>query len=225
LNTEIWDAVCETDPKFTKGFKRGGGFSGTSTNSTYLHHKATKLWGPCGKGWGYEVVDEKYVDGAVHDDGRDIIHVVRVRLWYCDRDTYVEQYGQTEFVSKNKYGWKTDEEAPKKSLTDGVSKCLAALGFSADIFQGLYDDNKYVAAMEQKFAEVDHYAELRKFFKAAGCKTVADADAVVKWLTGGKQATAKAIADADEHTQAAVLQMARDRSEPTEKWLELAKEG
>jgi hypothetical protein len=56
----------------------------------------------------------------------------------------VEHFGQTTFVGKNKNGYFTDEEAPKKSLTDAIGKALSMLGFSADIYLGLYDDNKYV---------------------------------------------------------------------------------
>ena len=38
-----------------------------------------------------------------------------------------------------------DEDAPKKSATDGMVKCLSMLGFAGDIFSGQWDDSKYVA--------------------------------------------------------------------------------
>src|SRR5690606_33640239 len=65
----------------------------------------------------------------------------------------VVQFGQTTFVGRNKNGFFTDEEAPKKSLTDAMSKCLSLLGFSADIHLGRFDDNKYVNDLRQEFAE------------------------------------------------------------------------
>jgi hypothetical protein len=37
-----------------------------------------------------------------------------------------------------------DEDAPKKSVTDGMVKCLSMLGFAGDIFSGQWDDSKYV---------------------------------------------------------------------------------
>ena len=158
-NTNLWDAVQATDPKYTKQFSRGGGFKGTATNATYLARKATEQFGPCGTGWGVQVVDEEVIEGApLLLDGQVVaherIHKVRARLWYV-RDGQrgeVEQFGQTQIVGKNKNGFFTDEEAPKKSLTDAMSKCLSLLGFSADIHLGLYDDNKYVAKLEQEFA-------------------------------------------------------------------------
>lgn len=158
-NTSLWQAVEKTDPSFTKQFSRGGGFKGTATNATYLARKATEQFGPCGTGWGVHVLDEQIIEGApLLVDGvvvaHEKIHKVLARLWYM-RDGQrgeVEQFGQTQIVGKNKNGFYTDEEAPKKSLTDAMSKCLSLLGFSADIHLGLYDDNKYVATLQAEFA-------------------------------------------------------------------------
>ncbi|MEX7116228.1 hypothetical protein AB2C39_33685, partial [Pseudomonas aeruginosa] len=50
----------------------------------------------------------------------------------------------------SKWGITTDTEAPKKSLTDAVKKSLAMLGFSADIFLGLFDDRDYVEARREE---------------------------------------------------------------------------
>lgn len=158
-NTALWESVQKTDPKFTKQFSRGGGFKGTATNATYLARRATETFGPCGIGWGITVLHEEIIDGApLLIDGVTVanekIHKVHARLWYVlnDHRGEVEQFGQTQIVGKNKNGFFTDEEAPKKSLTDAMSKCLSLLGFSADIHLGLYDDNKYVAEMREEFA-------------------------------------------------------------------------
>lgn len=152
-NLELWDKVKSPDPKYTKGFSRGGGFKGTATNTQYIVRTATELWGPNGTGWGVEQTQEQYVDGApiIIDGnvvGREVIHVVRGCVWYIDSEGKTrktsQQYGQTTFVGRNKNGVFTDEEAPKKSVTDMMLKCMSLLGFSADIFLGLWDDNKYV---------------------------------------------------------------------------------
>jgi hypothetical protein len=145
-NLKLWESVEKTDPKYTKAFSKAGGFSGTAINATYLVRKATELWGPMGGTWGPEVVDEKYVPGA---EGT-IIHVLRINLRYPQG--VVPSFGQTTFVGTNKNGLFTDEEAPKKSLTDATTKALSWLGFSADVFLGLYDDNKYVNDRKHEFA-------------------------------------------------------------------------
>lgn len=158
-NMSVWAKVEKTDPKYTKQFSRGGGFKGTATNATYLARKATETFGPCGTGWGINVLNEEVFTGAPHViEGQvvahDMIHKVHARLWYVldGKRGEVEQFGQTQIVGRNKNGFYTDEEAPKKSLTDAMSKCLSLLGFSADIHLGLYDDNKYVAQLQQDFA-------------------------------------------------------------------------
>ncbi|WP_051346256.1 hypothetical protein [Bradyrhizobium sp. th.b2] len=154
-NLKIWNAVEATDPKYTKQFNRGGGFKGTATNATYLAKKATQQFGPLGLGWGWNVIDEKYQPG----NDQNVIHVLRIKLWYMldGKKGEIEHYGQTQFIGKNKNGWYTDEEAPKKSLTDAISKALSGLGFAADIHLGMYDDNRYVNDLMRDFRDGDEF--------------------------------------------------------------------
>jgi len=169
----VWDKTCKTDPTYTKSFQRGGGFSGTAINHTYQIHKATEMWGPMGDKWCVEIVEQGLLQGqplvvedyneeySINADGvvsvtkksienkvigHEQIHYVRIKLHYpSDGNTgTVEHFGQTTFVGQNKRGYFTDEEAPKKSLTDAIGKALSMLGFSADVYLGLFDDNKYV---------------------------------------------------------------------------------
>ena len=44
-----------------------------------------------------------------------------------------------------------DDEAPKKAMTDAMTKAFSHLGVSADVFLGLFDNNKYVEEMTKKF--------------------------------------------------------------------------
>ena len=123
----------------------------------------SEAFGPKGLGWGSVILDERYDEGApiVHEKhgviGREVIHVVRIELWYVqgDKRASVQAFGQTQFVGSNKHGVYTDEEAPKKSLTDAESKALASLGFSADVHLGLFDDSKYVNDLRQRVEEAE----------------------------------------------------------------------
>ena len=154
-NIELWESVSETNPKYTKTFSRAGGFSGTSVNATYCIKKATEVFGAIGKAWGYVIDKEQMLIG--HSLGNETftkVHCVQVSLWYMldgKRYDVPPQFGQTTFVGSNKNGIFTDEEAPKKSITDAVTKGLSLLGFNADIFLGQYDDNKYVNDMNDKY--------------------------------------------------------------------------
>jgi hypothetical protein len=158
MKSELWNAVAVTNPNFVKSFTRGGGFSGTAINATYQAQKATEVFGPCGIAWGLDILEERYQDGAPLLQGEmvvgyEVIHVLRVKLWYIHQGKRGEviHFGQTPFVGRNKNGFFTDEEAPKKSMTDAMSKCLSLIGFSADVHLGLYDDNKYVADLRKEY--------------------------------------------------------------------------
>lgn len=161
-NIALWEIVQATDPKYTKDFTRRDGFSGTAINATYQAKKATEAFGPMGLGWGVKILDERYIEGAHmgwnaqgSDLGPEKIHVVRIELWYRwngERGA-IEHFGQTKFVGCTANGVFTDEEAPKKSVTEATSKCLSLLGFGADVYMGLYDDSKYVSAVRERFAE------------------------------------------------------------------------
>ena len=161
-NTSLWDRVEKTDPNYTKQFDGADGFSGTAICSAYLAKRATEVFGPCGIGWGFDVEDEKYVSGYPlgfdadgNSIGNTVVHVIRLKLWYVleGKRGEVTQFGQTTFVGRNSRGLFLDEDAPKKSITDAISKCLSLLGFSADVHLGKYDDNKYVESLKTEFGD------------------------------------------------------------------------
>lgn len=214
-NTKLWNEVRTPDPKHTKAFNRGGGFKGTATNVVYLIQRATELWGPMGGKWGVEIKNERYVDGApIIIDGnvvcRQIIHVIQIELRHPDG--VVPGIGQTEFVGKNKNGLFTDEEAPKKSLTDALTKAMSWLGFAADIHMGLWDDNKYVNNVRIAFeraAEEEHPETLTTEEVAAVTKAVrdtgADVSLLLSWVSEKCGREIVGIADIPAEAYSAVL--------------------
>ena len=157
-NMELWKSVCETDPKYVKNFRKGGGFSGSSPNATYVVRRLTEIFGPAGIGWGMEITESFFQEGHIIEviDGiavKHVVHICRGRLWYMwegEKRFTSEQFGQTDFVGKNKYGLFTDEEAPKKTITDLRGKLASTLGFCSDIHLGMWDDNKYIAYLRAK---------------------------------------------------------------------------
>ncbi|MEL2356101.1 hypothetical protein AAES00_26630, partial [Klebsiella pneumoniae] len=60
-----------------------------------------------------------------------------------DEDKRQPPSGCTPYIYGSKYGTTCDGEAAKKSLTDATKKALSGLGFSGDIFMGLYDNLEY----------------------------------------------------------------------------------
>lgn len=149
----LWNTVCKTDPSFTKHFQKSGGFSGTAINAVYLIRKATQEWGPFGSSWGIRDIKTSIIEGAPLFVGsqpvcRETVWVTEIRLFHPGGE--VPSFGQTFLVTQNKNGIFTDEEAPKKSLTDAITKALSWLGFAADVHLGLYDDNKYVQGLQSE---------------------------------------------------------------------------
>lgn len=152
----IWNGVDKTDPSATKKNNQGG-FKSTSVNGYWFIQQATKLWGPIGTTWGYEIIEDRLTDGApiLNDDGEVIcksqMHTIKLRLWYpgCTNEGVVN-YGHTPYIYNSKHGPICDMEAPKKSLTDALKKCLSFLGFCSDIYMGEFDDASYVEMRQQE---------------------------------------------------------------------------
>lgn len=158
-NLKLWQAVEQTAPSATKKANVNGQTI-TSIIGQYMFMRATEQFGPYGIGWRCEVVNEEYVNGGkimsgekgdIHV-GDNIMHTMRVRLVYQmdGKEGHAEHIGCTPFVYKSKYGATTDMEAPKKTFTDAVKKCLSMLGFSADVFMGLHDDNDYLSELREQ---------------------------------------------------------------------------
>lgn len=151
-NLSLWEKVSTTDPAYTKAFNQG--FSGTSINSTYLIMQATEQWGMIGLGWGYDIAEERIDNGGpVYNNDGEILghiqtHTIKLCLWVKQGEEFsrVEHFGHTPYTyySHKNSKWITDQEAPKKSLTDALKKCLSMHGFSADIYLGMFDDRSYV---------------------------------------------------------------------------------
>lgn len=158
-NMNIWSQVEKTAPEATKAAKVNGQQI-TSISGHHMVKRATEVFGPVGIGWGWTVAEERFDQGGeIRNDkgeiiGHEVGHTIRIKLWFIqdDKRGELEQYGCTPFTYKSKWGVTTDTEAPKKSLTDAIKKGLAMLGFSADIFLGMYDDRDYVAERQAEAA-------------------------------------------------------------------------
>ena len=110
-NLALWKRVFKTDERFTKAFTQNGG--GTSINGTYLTMLATREFGLKGSGWGVDILEERFDDGApitrtvkgtdgnntwelISDGNGGFLtekhHVMKIRLWYLVNDVRGEEY-------------------------------------------------------------------------------------------------------------------------------------
>ena len=141
-NMKLWQSVCVTDPKAVKPIT-GKQYKGNSPKPYCVIQRATEVFGPCGLGWGVQILSERF-----ERFGDEALHIAHVKVWYIQdgKRGEIEQMGQTRAAYISAAGKHiVDEDAPKKSATDGMVKCLSMLGFAGDIFSGQWDDSKYVA--------------------------------------------------------------------------------
>ncbi len=143
-NMKLWDAVCKTDPKYTKPANIGG-MKITAIAPQYQIMLATEQFGTYGKGFGFKSIEldysliEKYdmvvFKGVFFHPGGEF-EIINSSKMYMDR-------------AKNML----DADFAKKIETDALTKALSKLGFNADVFMGHFDDTKYVLEMEKEFSE------------------------------------------------------------------------
>jgi hypothetical protein len=193
----IWDQVEKTDTRYTKDAKVGGQQI-TSLNGTAMIMKATEIFGPAGIGFGWKVLEERFDPGVEvfigEGDKRSSLgvtsnHTVRIAFWFMldGQRGEIESYGCTNYIYKASYGMLTDGEAPKKSLTDAIKKALSSLGFSADVFLGLFDDKDYVSQLADEQA-IEH-AEDQEAEKARQQQERLDyIKSVIETMSGAKSA-------------------------------------
>tara|TARA_R110002020_G_scaffold250031_1_gene464153 strand:- start:6 stop:818 length:813 start_codon:yes stop_codon:yes gene_type:complete len=143
----IWDKVCKTDPRHTKKVSQRGGF--TAIDAHYQVQMATQEFGAVGTGWGYDC-EYEFHDGAV---------ICLLVFWYSTdgkQSRFGPIAGCSDFNTK-----RLDTDAPKKAMTDALTKALSHLGFNADVFLGKFDDNKYVAERSSEVVSEEAISSLR----------------------------------------------------------------
>jgi hypothetical protein len=137
--TELWQSLEAVDPAYCKEFAKPGGFKGTAIDPMWRTKRLTEVLGPCGIGWGYEVVAEG-IEGE-----KSPVHWCRIRFWYKwdDRPGEFQAYGCTPVLMKRRDGMMVDEDFAKKSLTDAVMSAAMKIGTSSSIVLGTHEENRW----------------------------------------------------------------------------------
>ena len=143
-NMRIWNQFCETDPNYTKEVSLKHKF--TTIDAYYQVKEVTEVFGPIGDKWSFKA-KVQYITV-----GNFLFVACDTTIRYDDNKEYGPIPTIHAVVKTNKDGKLViNEDAPKSALTDGLTKGLSYLGVSADVFLGLFDDNKYVAELRQKY--------------------------------------------------------------------------
>lgn len=186
-NKALWDSVKVTDPNAVKPIT-GKQYKGNSPKPYWLIERATEVFGPVGIGWGVDVKSERFERITEHD----VLHVAVVSVWFVQdgkRSQTFDQMGGTKAAYMTSKGSvMVDEDAGKKSVTDGMVKCLSMIGFAGDIFSGQWDDSKYVewAGEETRKRETPSITdEQAKEIKSLLQETKSNTKAFLEWVSKG----------------------------------------
>lgn len=162
-NLSIWSQVEKTDFTHTKKVNQRGGY--TAVCPQYQLKEATKVFGPYGKGFGLGVSD---FDMSLFDSLGVVMH--KAKFFYVLNGERVEFPISNAIQATTGTGDKkrVDIDFAKKVETNTVSKALSKLGFNADVFMGMFEDNQYMQELSNELAlkkADDKDAELAKQVK------------------------------------------------------------
>ena len=96
----------------------------------------TEMFGPCGVGWWYEIIDKRLEHDPI---SRQTAAFVEIKLFYIDPESGEESHGipglgGASFVAQERNGAYMSDECEKMALTDAISVAAKALGIAADVY-------------------------------------------------------------------------------------------
>ena len=96
----------------------------------------TEMFGPCGIGWWYEIIDKRLEHDPI---SRQTAAFVEIKLFYIDPESDKESHGipglgGASFVAQEHRGAYMNDECEKMALTDAISVAAKALGIAADVY-------------------------------------------------------------------------------------------
>lgn len=129
----------------------GGRLDGfTDINAQWKVEVMTEVYGLCGVGWKYEIVDKEIIDCP---DGQKLIYLT-VSLQIKDGDKWSEPIygiGGDFILKKERKGMRADDDAYKKCLTDALGNAMKNIGVAADVYKGMFE-TKYNGEVTRKDA-------------------------------------------------------------------------
>ena len=149
-NMYIYNAVREIPPEAIKPITAGRlkGFS--DINPMWRIKRLTEMFGPCGIGWWYDIIDKRIVEDELTKQKAAFMDIL---LYYVDPATErvshgIPGTGGSSFVAQEKNGPYLSDECFKMALTDAISVAAKALGVGADTYYAK-DRDKYTASAEE----------------------------------------------------------------------------
>lgn len=112
---------------------RGGRLAGFSDiNPMWRIKRLTEIFGPCGKGWYYEITDKR-----TETAGNETAMFITISLYVKYGEEWskpIVGVGGSKMVAMEKQGPYFSDEVEKMALTDALSVAMKSLGVAADIY-------------------------------------------------------------------------------------------
>ena len=150
-NLKIYEQVRSVPAEAKKNIG-GGRLKGmTDINPMWRIKKLTEVFGVCGIGWKYEII-EKWIETAMAKD--EITANVIINLYIRDKEGKwsdpIPGIGGSMLVASEQKGLYVNDECYKMALTDAISVACKALGMGADVYWDK-DTTKYNDTKKDNF--------------------------------------------------------------------------
>lgn len=149
-NLRIYEKARAVPDKAKKQIGAGRLKGMTDINPMWRIKKLTELFGPCGEGWWYEIVDMNLVPC---EGTNETAAFVTIKLFYKlesgEDSKPIYGTGGSKFVASETKGLYASDECYKMALTDAISVAAKALGIGADVYWDK-DSTKYTSPYEPK---------------------------------------------------------------------------
>ena len=151
-NMDIYSRFAAV-PKEAQKTITGGRLNGmTDINPMWRIRCPTEAFGPCGIGW-YTKITDKHIEAGANEEAVAIVDVELYIKADGEWSMPIQGTGGASFISKERNGLYTSDEAFKMAYTDALSVCCKMLGFGADI---------YWSAGRSKYSNAERPAEKKQ---------------------------------------------------------------
>lgn len=152
-------------------------------NPQWRYEALTDVFGLCGEGWRYEIVDTKTVPVPATEE---LMVFVFVNLYIKTGGGWsapIPGSGGDFLIQKDKYGLHGNDEGFKMAITDALGTAAKMVGVAASVYRGQYK-TKYQKEMEEEPSKPIQYATQKQQneLEVLCRKTGADLKKVLAWV-------------------------------------------
>ena len=166
-NLKRWNAMSRPPAEALKEIK-GGRLKGMSSIDPEWRIKIlTEVFGPCGEGWYYEIVN-LWLEPCANEQ---VIAFAQINLFVCYEEAFsrpIPGVGGSMLTAKETSGLYSSDEAYKMAITDAISVASKQLGVAADVYMGKWDGSKYNEIKEPEYISDEQVANIEALMQEVG---------------------------------------------------------